>query len=120
MPEVFHSNVNNEFYIQERCFVIEILNLEEASQSIARIRVLPGVTTALHRLLGVDESYYILKGQGGMEISGQYAGEVKPGDVVIIPAGQSQRIKNTGNEDLIFIATCSPRFTTDCYEHLEK
>ena len=44
---------------------------------------------------------------------------VKPGDVVIIPPMQRQRITNTGAGDLIFLAICNPRFTDACYESVD-
>ena len=44
---------------------------------------------------------------------------VVPGDVVPIAPGCRQRIANTGNNDLIFLAVCTPRFTYDAYEELE-
>ncbi len=32
----------------------------------------------------------------------------------------SQRITNIGPDDLIFLAICTPRFSNDVYEDLEK
>ena len=46
--------------------------------------------------------------------------EIEVGDVVIIPAMWRQRIKNLGQDDLVFLAICSPRFTEDAYEDLER
>ena len=36
--------------------------------------------------------------------------------VVVILAGVSQSIANTGSGDLIFYCICTPRFTPECYE----
>ncbi len=47
------------------------------------------------------------------------AKRVGPGDVVIMPAGTSQKIENDGKIDLLFYAICSPRFTQDAYDQLE-
>jgi len=44
---------------------------------------------------------------------------VGPGDVVDVPAGTSQRITNVGDEDLLFLCVCTPRFWPGCYEDLE-
>ena len=44
---------------------------------------------------------------------------VGPGDVVRIPAGVAQRIGNTGDDQLIFYAICTPRFTTAADVNLE-
>ena len=47
-------------------------------------------------------------------------GRVVAGDVVIIPAEVRQRISNVGAGDLVFLAICSPRFTTEVYVDLEE
>ena len=39
--------------------------------------------------------------------------------MVLIPPGTRQRITNTGDADLIFLAVCTPRFTRVAYEDLE-
>ena len=44
---------------------------------------------------------------------------VEPGDVVRIPPGTRQRIANTGDEDLLFYAVCSPPFSAARYRNLE-
>ena len=79
----------------------------------------PGVTTCWHRLKGIVERYYILKGKGLMEVGDLPPQEVEAGDIVIIPAMCRQRIKNIGHDDLVFLAICSPRFTEDAYKDLE-
>ena len=110
----------DEFWIRERCFIREIVNNADIRDfSLCETRVEPGVTTELHKL-GVNEWYTISRGTGLMEVDGQDAGEVSSGDIVAIPAGVSQRIKNNGSTDLLFQCVCMPRFTPDCYESLEN
>jgi len=41
------------------------------------------------------------------------------GDVVVIPSLCPQRITNIGNEDLVFLAICTPRFTQKIYENMD-
>ena len=109
-----------EFETAERCFITELVNDESSPDlSIARARVEPGVTTAWHKLDGMTERYLIFSGQGRMEISEQEPTDVAKGDLVTISAGAAQRITNTGHEDLIFFAICTPRFTPACYIDLE-
>lgn len=108
-----------EFPTRERIFIVERLNDPAVpGLSLAQARVEPGVTTELHRLT-VDEWYVIQHGSGLMEVGGSNSFEVGPGDTVIIPAGSSQRIRNTGDCDLRLQCVCVPRFTPDCYEPLE-
>ncbi len=73
-----------------------------------------------HRLHGVSERYVVLEGSGLVEIGNLSAQEIHYGDVVLIPSETPQRITNTGESDLIFLAICSPRFTQDAYEDIEE
>jgi mannose-6-phosphate isomerase-like protein (cupin superfamily) len=123
MPDksrILHPDSGDEYFIDEGCHILELSNTpHDPAVSIARARVGPGVTTRLHRLTGTGERYVILSGRGRVDIDGQPPAVVRPGDVVLIPPGSPQRIRNTGNEDLVFLAICSPRFTAAVYEDLE-
>lgn len=114
------SVAQEEVWMRERCFIREIVNSPGIQDfSLAQTRVEPGVTTELHKL-GVKEWYIILSGQGQMEVDGNPAYTVVPGDIVAIPAETSQRIHNDGDVDLMFQCVCLPRFTPDCYVSLEN
>ena len=109
-----------EFSTAERCTILEAWNnASDTAVSIARARVAPGETTQWHRLHGVIERYLIIRGSGFAEVGDSIAQAVKPGDVVVIPSEERQRIRNTGTDDLVFYCICSPRFTPACYESLE-
>ena len=113
------SGAGEELWTSERCFIREQLNDPAVSDvSLARTRVEPGMTTELHQL-AVKEWYVISHGVGLMEVGGEPPFEIGPGDVVVIPENTSQRISNTGDEDLVFQCVCVPRFTPECYESLE-
>ncbi len=107
-----------EYYTKERCYILELFNQPDNVASIARARVEPGVTTALHSLNGL-ECYYILSGEGKMEIDGKEMGKVQVGDIIVIPEKAPQRITNTGNSDLVFLCFCAPRFIPENYKTLE-
>lgn len=118
--EVKHAADTSEFDTEERCRIIEIANDDDDAQlSIARARVEPGVTTAWHRLRGIDERYLMISGQGLVEVGGLAPTLVSAGDLVRIPAGVKQRITNTGDTQLIFYALCTPRFERQAYVNLE-
>lgn len=109
-----------ETLIEEGCYISEWSNSRaDPGLSIARARVPPGVSTRWHRLLNTDERYCILEGAGQVELGDNRLHQVGPGDVVLIPAMTPQRITNTGDDDLVFLALCTPRFSFDCYEALE-
>jgi len=118
--EVFYTPENNEYFFDEGCFILEMMNTDlDPDVSIARARVEVGKTTRFHRLKGVSERYVILKGSGLVYVGDEPAQTVQEGSVVLIPAGERQKIYNSGNEVLVFLAICSPRFTPDCYEDCE-
>jgi len=114
------SNEAEEFQTEERCHILELLNDQtDRTFSIARARVEPDITTAWHRLKDTAESYYIIEGQGRMQIGEDFIKDVKKGDVIKIPKNTAQRIKNIGIEDLIFLCFCVPAFGAENYEDLE-
>jgi mannose-6-phosphate isomerase-like protein (cupin superfamily) len=119
-PTIFKTIESSEFLIPERCHIIEIMNQPGIDFSIARARVEPGVTTALHAVRGTTESYYILQGTGTVQLGDTMKGNVGAGDVVMFPRDAPQTITNTGKEDLIFLAICYPRFVKEAYTHLES
>ena len=109
----------DEFYLDEGCYIVELHNTDtDAGCSIARARVEPGVTTELHCLRDIVERYVIVSGRGVVEVDGQPPAEVAVMDVVIIPANHSQRIRNTGDSDLVFLCVCTPRFAAEKYIQL--
>lgn len=118
--EIRRSRDAIEYQTPERCHIAEIANDDGDQQvSIARARVEPGVTTAWHRLDGIDERYLVVSGRGRVQLGAEDPLDVEPGDLVRIPAGEPQRIANTGGDDLVFYAICSPRFRGDRYVDLE-
>lgn len=121
-PEIRRLDLGREFYTPEKCHIVEVSNTpDDPDASIARARVEPGVTTRWHRLAGTSERYCILRGTGRVEVGELPPSPVSPGDVVLIPPGYRQRITNTGPDDLVFLAICTPpRFTQTAYEDRER
>ncbi|MDA8086631.1 MAG: cupin domain-containing protein [Nitrospiraceae bacterium] len=119
-PIISRAGSHKEFFIPEGCYIVESWNTEaDRAVSIARARVLPGVTTKAHRLHGIEERYLIMEGTGIVKIGNMPVQEVRPGDVVFIPAGCAQQISNSGGNDLVFYAVCTPAFDQAGYESLE-
>ncbi|MEZ5534003.1 MAG: cupin domain-containing protein [Thiolinea sp.] len=121
LPRIVQTPEAEEYYFHEGCHILELSNSPaDENASIARARVEPGQTTRWHRLHNTTERYVILQGEGLVEVSDLAPAPVYPGNVVIIPPMQPQRITNTGTADLIFLAICTPRFKPDCYEDTEN
>jgi mannose-6-phosphate isomerase-like protein (cupin superfamily) len=109
-----------EYHIEENCWITELHNTaSDPAVSVARVRVEPGEKTRWHTLDGITERYLILEGAGLAEIEKCSPREVLPGDAVTILPGIPQRITNTGNGDLIFLAVCTPRFEPERYTDVE-
>ena len=115
-PEIRHADPSKEFVTQENCFILEVANdAGDPDVSIARARVRPGVTTEWHRLEGIVERYIIVGGSGRVDVGDLPPTIVSEGDVVRIPANVPQRIANIGDEDLLFLCVCTPRFVQSAY-----
>lgn len=111
---------SKEIFTEERCHITELLNDKNCKlMSMARCRVEPGVTTQLHALKGVQETYHIEIGEGIMDDGRSDGVKVVCGDNVVILPGEAQRIYNSGKTDLVFLAICLPRFVPECYINLE-
>jgi mannose-6-phosphate isomerase-like protein (cupin superfamily) len=82
-------------------------------QSLAEARLPAGARTTPHYHPMTEEIYYILVGQGRMQI-GDESRDVGPGDAIAIPPGQIHQITNIGSETLTFLCCCAP-----CYEHTD-
>ncbi len=118
-PGIVTVDPAREYLSAERCHILEIGNdPQDPAVSIARARVRPGVCTRTHRLRATAERYLIEAGEGEVRV-GDLRRRVAPGDLVRIPPGQPQSIRNTGNDDLVFLCICTPRFEWQCYEDLE-
>jgi len=105
-----------EYFFEEGCFITEVHNTEtDPAVSVARARVPPGVTTRWHALEGITERYLIESGVGAAEIGTAPSRLLAAGDTLLIPPGVRQRIRNTGEHDLVFLAVCTPRFVPAAY-----
>jgi mannose-6-phosphate isomerase-like protein (cupin superfamily) len=82
------------------------------NQSLAEATLPPSAATEAHYHPITEEIYYILRGRGHMQIDAQIR-SVGPGDGIAIPPGAAHRIRNVGEEDLVFLCCCSPAYTHD-------
>lgn len=121
MPaKIISAGTLDEYWFPEGCHILEVSNHPDDPQvSIARARVEAGAKTRWHLLEHTWERYLIVQGEGLAEVGDLAPAAVSAGDIVIIPPGTRQRIRNTGGQDLVFYAICSPRFTPECYRDLE-
>lgn len=118
--QIIKFDKTKEFFHDERCFIIELLNSSlDEMVSIAHVRVPVGVKTKRHKLINTTERYVILQGIGLMYLDDLEPEEIQQGDIVFIPPEHTQSIQNIGDIDLVFLAICSPRFKNDVYVDME-
>jgi len=117
----FHvTTTTPEFWTDERCYITELCNTEKLTGgSLAIARVEAGVTTQLHSLNGITETYIVIEGTGRMEV-GDETFEISVGDQVVIPPAVPQRVTALHGEQLRFYCLCTPRFYPESYVNLES
>jgi len=86
--------------------------------SLARATVGPGRSTHRHRHGQSEEIYYVLQGEGALEIAARIE-RVRPGDARLIPAGAEHRITCMSEEPLVILCACSPPYQDDDTELTE-
>jgi len=110
----------SEYYFKEGCYIQEWHNTpDDEALSVARVRLEVEKTTKLHSLKNTCERYVILDGTAIVTV-GEKSWNVGDGDVVNIEPEVAQKISNTGSQDLIFLAVCTPRFKVENYQPLEE
>lgn len=89
--------------------------------SLAEATVAPGQTTHRHRHRRSEEIYYVLEGEGVVEVAARRLA-VSPGRAVLIPAGAEHCAANPGAVPLRILCACSPPYQhedTELTEGLE-
>jgi mannose-6-phosphate isomerase-like protein (cupin superfamily) len=79
-------------------------------QSLAESTLEPGQATERHYHARTEEIYFLLKGEGEMEVDGDRR-RVVPGDAVLIPAGAWHQIR--AETTLRFLCCCAPPYSHD-------
>ena len=117
--DFFSGRTAQEAWFREGCYIAEWANdAVDPQASIARARVPVGGVTRWHALAGITERYVILAGEGLAEVGVARPQPMRPGDVIVIRPDEPQRITNTGQSDLIFLAVCTPRFVPEAYREV--
>jgi len=79
------------------------------NQSLAEARLPVGTSTQEHYHPKTEEIYFITHGTGRMRVEGETR-EVKAGDAIAIPPGQTHKLWNTGQQTLRLLCCCSPAY----------
>jgi diguanylate cyclase (GGDEF)-like protein len=84
-------------------------NAPVANHSLAEASLPPGGATQRHHHRVSEEFYFLVEGEGVMEIDGETRA-VGPGDTVLIPPGTRHQI-TAGDAGLRFLCTCAPPYS---------
>lgn len=77
--------------------------------SLAEATIAPGQATHRHRHRQSEEIYYVLSGEGIVEVAACQTA-VKAGEAVLIPAGAEHCALNTGDAPLRLLCACGPPY----------
>jgi len=83
-----------------------------AVQSLAEATLEVEQATERHYHRASEEIYFVLKGQGKLEVDGETT-HVRPGDAVLIPAGAWHQLENNGTSELRILCCCAPAYSHD-------
>ena len=87
--------------------ILDRTNAPVQNQSLAEARVPAGSATERHYHKLSEELYFILEGDGTMEIDGA-ARAIRVGDAILIPPGAWHQI--TAGRELVFLCCCAPPY----------
>ena len=80
------------------------------AQSLAEATLTTGLSTERHYHRAAEEIYFVLEGEGDVELDGERR-RVGVGDAVLIPPGAWHEI--TAVSDLRFLCCCAPPYSHD-------
>lgn len=104
-----------EFIAGDATLLRELLHPDKQAidlrYSLAHAIVQPGQTSKLHSLR-TSEVYYVLSGQGEMQIDGDRR-SIEPGDAVYIPPFAKQCVSCTSAEPLVFLCIVDPAWRVE-------
>lgn len=90
--------------------ILDRTNAPVTNQSLAEASLPTGCATDRHYHKASEEFYFLLEGDGIMEINGETR-PVGPGDAILIPSGAWHQI--TATTPLRFLCCCAPPYTHD-------
>ena len=89
--------------------LLDRTNAPVENQSLAEASLPPGGATQRHYHRLSEEFYYILEGDGIMEIDGEEL-PVGPGDAILIPPGAWHQIRTGADRGLRLLCCCAPPY----------
>jgi mannose-6-phosphate isomerase-like protein (cupin superfamily) len=98
------------FVTKDGSTIRELHHTQVQSLAEATLEVEQATERHYHRV--AEEIYFVLKGQGRMEVDGDVT-HVRPGDAVLFPAGAWHQLENNGTSELRILCCCAPPYSHD-------
>jgi mannose-6-phosphate isomerase-like protein (cupin superfamily) len=92
--------------------LLDLSNAPVQNQSLAEATLPAGSATERHYHRLSEEFYFILEGNGEMEIDGQ-SQAVAPGNAILIPPGAWHQITAAATAPLRLLCCCAPPYSHD-------
>lgn len=87
-------------------------DIPKANLSLAMFRYEPGQVGPAHSHQEEVEVYFMLKGEGEVDLSGETY-KLTPGSALYIPPKTRHKTRNSGDEDMEFLAVFAPAMDFD-------
>jgi len=98
------------FVTKDGSTIRELHHTQVQSLAEATLEVEQATERHYHRI--TEEIYFVLKGQGKLEIDGETS-QMRPGDAALIPPGAWHTLENNGTSELRILCCCAPPYSHD-------
>ena len=98
------------FVTKDGSTIRELHHTQVQSLAEATLEVEQATERHYHRV--TEEIYFVLKGQGKLEIDGETS-QMRPGDAALIPPGAWHTLENNGTSELRILCSCAPPYSHD-------
>ena len=98
------------FVTKDGSTIRELHHTQVQSLAEATLEVEQATERHYHRV--TEEIYFVLKGQGKLEIDGETS-QMRPGDAALIPPGAWHTLENNGTSELRILCCCAPPYSHD-------
>src|SRR5512136_772287 len=85
-------------------------NAPEASVTITRVTMDPGSVSKQHAHSRSEQIWIVECGSGVLLMDNKSQAELRTGDIIRTPPGDTHGIVNTGNEPLVYLAITAPLY----------
>jgi quercetin dioxygenase-like cupin family protein len=95
-------------------------NAPDSAITITRVTMEPGAVSTRHGHPRAEQIWLVERGAGTLLMDGDAEAELRAGDVIRTPPGETHGVINTGTEPLVYLAiTTPPEDFTKRYESEE-